>query len=333
MSNNRCSFCIRMRKPLQKGGKQKMITYKELSSLEEDLGFSRKALYSLSNRVDFHYREVLIPKGSGEFRKLNVPDDELKAVQRKIAEVILPLREISPYAAAYRPGGSPLRGALPHVGKKCMLKLDIRHFFDKITYAQVRKAAFPPWAFSEANSALLSSLCCFNDCLPQGAPSSPAISNIVMFDFDNTVGKWCGKRGISYTRYCDDLTFSGDFEPGEVKDFVASELRKLGFYLNEKKTVFVRDGQRMSVTGIVVNKKPGISSAYKRKLRQEMYYCTKFGIAEHLIVKGIRETEEAYLRKLLGRVSYVLSVEPDNREFAEYRNKLISSLSGYCQKP
>ena len=90
----------------------------------------------------------------------------------------------------------------------------------------------------------------YKDVLPQGAPSSPAITNLIMFSFDEHLGQWCRERNIAYTRYCDDMTFSGDFDPAEVTDFVRSELKKLGFLLNEQKTQVQRPGWQQSVTGI-----------------------------------------------------------------------------------
>lgn len=108
------------------------------------------------------------------------------------------------------------------------------------------------------------------------------ISNIIMRDFDDTVGRWCDARSISYTRYCDDMTFSGDFDSREVIDLVRKELRKMGLFLNDKKTIRVMRGQRQSVTGIVVNEGMSVPSAYRKKLRQEVYYCRRFGVEEHL---------------------------------------------------
>lgn len=303
-----------------------MIIYRELSSLETDLGCSAKTLYTLSNTIHSHYHEASIPKGNGEYRKLFVPDDALKTLQKKITNIILNRMEISPYATAYRFGGSPLRNAKPHVGHKLLLKLDIRHFFDKITYALVRKLVFPDGVFSESNGVLLSTLCCYQGHLPQGAPSSPAISNIIMRDFDNTVGSWCCENGITYTRYCDDLTFSGSFDPSALKHFVSKELRKLGFFLNEKKTVCVRDGQKMCITGIVINQKPNVSLSYRKTIRQEIYYCKKYGIQNHLKRKGNTDNKTVYLRKLLGRINYVLSVDSNNAEFIGYKNWSIENI-------
>lgn len=298
--------------------------YREISSLEADLGYSAKILYTLSNSVGKHYKCVKIPKREeGEFRTLFVPDDFLKAVQRSIAEHLLSFEKISPYATAYRFGGSTVANAVPHVGKDNLLKLDIRHFFDGIIYPIVKEKVFSAEKYAESLRVLLTLLCVYKDSIPQGAPTSPAISNIVMYDFDMSLGEWCSRRGITYTRYCDDMTFSGSFDPGPVIEFVREKLAGQGFFLNEKKTVFVHDGQRKSVTGITVNEKINISPSYKRKIRQEMYYCMKYGIRSHMEKCGITGSPESYIQKLLGRVSYVLSVCPCD-EFIGYRNWLIS---------
>ena len=296
-----------------------MIVYRELSSLEKDLGVSAKALYTLSNQRHRHYRTVKIPKANGELRELCVPDDFLKAVQNKIAQNLLAYEEISPYATAYRPGGSTLRNALPHIGKPMVMKLDIRKFFDHCIYPVVKEKAFPAERYSEANRVLLTLICIHKDALPQGAPTSPAISNIILRDFDNTVGAWCAERQIAYTRYCDDMTFSGEFDPQIVKTVVKSELRKLGLLLNDKKTVVLRSGQRKSVTGIVVNEKPNVPAAYRRKLRQELYYCQKYGIESQIQRSGMDISTDAYIRQLLGRINYVLSIDPQNEEIQSYR--------------
>jgi retron-type reverse transcriptase len=147
-----------------------------------------------------------------------------------------------------------------------------------------------------------------------------------MRDFDNSVGAWCKERNIAYTRYCDDMTFSGDFDPREVKRFVKAQLRTMGFFTNDKKTVVVRSGQKQTVTGIVVNERPNISAAYRRKLRQELYYCRTYGVGSHMERIHIDVSEDVYLRQLLGRVNYVLSVASASREMHEYKNWLQKML-------
>lgn len=301
-----------------------MIIYKEFSSLLNELGFSGKALYSVSNHIKRHYRQVQIPKVNGEIRKLNVPDDLLMSIQRAINNRLLCLEEVSHYAMAYRTGTSTKANAKPHVNKPVMLKMDIRHFFDRLIFPLIKYKAFPTTRYSEQNRILLTFLCTYNDALPQGAPTSPVISNIIMQEFDNYVGNWCEERNIDYTRYCDDMTFSGDFDPVPVIALVRKELKKMGLYLNDKKTTIVRKGHRQSVTGIVVNEKVSVPVEYKKSIRQEMYYCMKYGIADHLTKINWTDTEEAYVANLLGRINYVISIEPDNLQMKKYKKWLTT---------
>lgn len=296
-----------------------MIVYRELASLCYDLGFSARALYYASNTVNKHYSEAFIPKGNGGVRILHVPDKFMKAIQKCIAKNILAYEEISPYATAYRILGSTRVNAAPHVGHNMVLKLDIRKFFDYITYAMVKNKVFVKEKYSEANRILLSVLCVYRDTIPQGAPTSPVISNIIMRDFDNIIGKWCSMRNITYTRYCDDMTFSGDsFNAAEVIHFVSAELRKQGFWLNRQKTVLLKNGQRKKVTGIVVNEKMSVAADYKKKIRQEMYYLKKYGLDSHAARINIKDTN-GYIDGLLGRINYVISIEKNNKEIMEYR--------------
>ena len=304
-----------------------MVVYRELSSLCNDLGYSARALYAASNTIYKHYHRVDIPKADGGKRTLNVPDLYLKSIQKSIVRNLLIYEEISPYATAYYTGGSTRKNAEPHIGATVILKMDIKKFFDHITFPMVKNKVFTADKYSEANRVLLSVLCIYNECTPQGAPTSPFVSNIIMRDFDNRVGAWCKDRGIQYTRYCDDMTFSGDFEPSEVKEYVTREIRREGFFVNNKKTVAVKDGRRKEITGIVVNEKAAVPNTYKKKLRQEISYCRKYGIESHIATKEIDESAEQYLRKLLGRVNYVLSVEKDNEEIIEYRKWLVSKIN------
>ena len=302
-----------------------MIVYRELSSLEQDLGISAKTLYAVSNNLGKHYRKVSLPKKSGGFRNLSVPDEVLKSIQKRIVDLLLIHMLVSRYAKAYRFGSSTLRNAKHHVGKRVVLKLDILHFFDSIRYSTVKDNVFPEEIYAEPLRILLTMLCYHKDALPQGAPSSPAITNIILYEFDEQVGQWCQDRGIAYTRYCDDMPFSGDFDPAEVIRFVRLELKKMGFLLNEQKTRIQRPGQQQTVTGIVVNEKLSIPADYRRKLWQELYYCRKFGIQEHLQRIGLEVTEDTYRMQLLGKVNYVLQVHPDDRDMLEARKWLQQS--------
>lgn len=301
-----------------------MVEYREISSLCQALGYSARTLYSVSNAVEKHYHEAELIKSNGEIRLIRVPDKLLKSIQRRIVDVILLQEPISDYAMAYKTGSSTSKNASPHVGKRKVLKLDIRKFFDYITYPMVKERVFTADKFSEPIRILLSILCIYFHQLPQGAPTSPAISNIIMRTFDEVVGDWCSEKSIAYSRYCDDMTFSGDFDEKEIIAFVDDELRKNGFFLNHKKTVCLHDGQRKEVTGIVVNEKISVPANYKKKIRQEMYYINRYGLESHIARIDNNQSVDKYVAGLLGRVNYVILVEPHNEEMIRYRNMLIS---------
>ena len=305
-----------------------MIVYQELATLSLDLGISVRTLYSVSNSISSHYHKVKIPKKNGGYRSLTIPDSELKLIQRRINERLLRYSTVSQYATAYRFGGGIVRNALPHVGANTILKLDIYKFFDSIIYSLVKDKVFAEDVYSEQNRTLLTSLCMYKDCLPQGAPTSPVISNIIMYEFDNAVGAWCDNKGIVYTRYCDDMTFSGCFEPKEVIQFIKEKLREIGLFLNARKTVIASNGQKKQVTGIVVNEKLSVDVNYIRLIRQEVYYIKKYGITSHLQERQIEMVPQLYLQKLLGRINFVLSVNPSDIKMQEYKQFIKKLIAG-----
>ena len=142
-----------------------------------------------------------------------------------------------------------------------------------------------------------------------------------MYDFDEKIGSYCEEKGIAFTRYCDDMTFSGDFDEKEVIELVKCELKKLGLFLKNRKTAVIPNTKRQTVTGIVVNEKINLTKEYKKKIRQEVYYINKFGLDEHL--KKLGETDkQKYLLSLKGRIAFVLQTTPKDKEFLEYKNLL-----------
>lgn len=286
-------------------------------------------LYALANHAERHYEPIQIPKKNGKTRTLLAPDRLLCRVQKNILRHILEERPISPSAAAYHKEASPVLSAAVHVGQPLILKLDIEDFFGNITFPMVLRHAFPGQYFPPAVGTLLTSLCCYRDYLPQGAPTSPAISNLVMRPFDEYMEQWCKKRGIAYSRYCDDMTFSGDFDADAVRRKVYGYLRAMGLEPNREKTTVTRRGGRQLVTGIVVNEKLQVPADYRRALRQEIYYSKKYGAEEHLNRTGRRhdfpegyEGAVRYLESLLGKINYVLSVNRKDAWFAEAKKTI-----------
>ncbi len=295
------------------------LTFYEKLSDKEKL----KLIYTISNHAEKHYKVFKIPKRNGGYRTIYEPDYTLKSIQRNILNNVLNERITSLYAKAYKKGLSLVDNATPHLNKKVILKLDIKDFFPSIDFLKVYKKAFPRNIYPEAVASLLTNLTTYNNFLPQGTPTSSYISNLVLRSFDIKVGNFCEDRNISYTRYCDDMTFSGDFDTNEVITFVKNALYKEGFILNKQKIKIIKPNKAQIVTGIVCNEKLSIPRPYKKAIRQSIYYINKYGLDNHL--KHIKSLDDktTYLNKLYGQVLFVLQIEKNDSEFLNYKNTLI----------
>lgn len=285
------------------------------------LSNNRKPRQKRSGSKYKNYHTVVIHRGRGHRNRiLSVPNNLLKIVQRRLLERYLYQIETSEYSTAYCKGKSLLDNAFPHIGKECILKLDISHFFDSITDDSVY-LVFKQFGLSVPATSLLTHLCTYNGKLPQGAPTSPYIANLVMKHFDEKLGKWCKNRNITYTRYCDDMTFSGDRSAVRNSNIIRKVkvlLNNMEMKLNDKKTIFISSSQQQRVTGIVVNEKPAIPREMRRSIRQDVYYCTKFGVSDSLQRQGLNISPDKYLHSLLGRISFALQIDPDNTEIQKY---------------
>ena len=296
--------------------KDMLLSFELLSGPEWPAGRTMACLYALSNHPEAHYQALSIPKRRGGVRRIYAPDPLLKQVQRNLLHHVLEGFSPSRAAMAYRRGVTLKDHAALHCGHRVVLNLDIRDFFDSITFPLVLARCFPLVYFPRPIGVLLASLCCFKERLPQGAPTSPSVSNLVMKPFDEHMLAWCGERGITYSRYCDDMTFSGDFDFRAVKGKVSGFLDAMGMELNQKKTQVRFPGGRQMVTGLVVNSRPGVPREYRRRLRQEIYQYQTFG------PPAGTESAEAYRARLLGKIQYVLSVHPEDGWFLQRKKEL-----------
>ena len=219
-------------------------------------------------------------------------------------------KAISKYAKAYHKGISLKDNAIPHINKKIILKLDIKDFFENISFIDIYNSCFPIEYFPKSVGMLLTYLCTYDEHLTQGSPTSAYISNLVMKEFDEVIGAWCDDKNISYTRYSDDMTFSGDFKPSEVIIKVRKMLYKLGLQLNNDKIHVITKSSSQFVTGIVVNEKAQVDSKYRKKIRQEIYYIEKYGLSSHLTRLNIKDKNQ-YINSLYGKILYVLQINKD----------------------
>ena len=278
-----------------------------------------KTLYSISNNIENNYKIYRIKKRNGKYRTIYEPNYLLKHIQSKILINILNNKSISEYATAYHKGKSLKDNAIPHINKDIILKLDIKDFFDNISFIDIYNACFPIEYFPKSVGMLLTTLCTYDDHLTQGSPTSAYISNLVMKDFDEELGFWCNENNIAYTRYSDDMTFSGVFNPSDVIKKVRKMLYKLGLDLNNDKIHVITKNARQTVTGLVVNDKVQVGINYRKEIRKDVYYINKYGLKSHLKRINVQD-EKKYLNSLYGKILYVLQINKDDKEFISYKN-------------
>lgn len=253
----------------------------------------------------FYYRREIC-KADGSVRELNVPMSRLRCEQEFVLENILSKLPVDSHAYAYRKGISIKDCARPHVGKKFLIRLDIQDFFGSVTENMVYNRLLEDTGYPRKLCRFLARLCCYKHHLPQGAVTSPMLSNLVFRPLDEKLAEFAENCGMTYTRYSDDLYFSGD--EIDVTSFIACVkmvLGNYGFRLNGKKTKVRMPQHRQAVLGLTVNEKLQVSRTYRRNLLQEIYYLEKFG--KNCLGAQKEGNYLRYVQRLLGKVNYVIS--------------------------
>ncbi len=273
------------------------------------------------------YIQFTIPKRDGSPRVICAPKPQLRWVQRRILTEILEKVPAHDAAHGFLTGRSTVTNAAPHVGAEVVLKFDLKDFFPTITYYRV-VGLFGSLGYGVANcrfstddeanaiAPTLARLCCYspdhrqwgNALVPQGAPTSPAISNLVCRRLDARLTGLAQRNHGVYTRYADDLTFSFDKKIpnlGRFRWWVDQICHQEGFFVNQEKFRVIRASQRQVVTGIVVNDELRIPRDARRRFRAVLHNCRKQGVESQA---RDHPRFEAYLR---GFASYINMVHPE----------------------
>lgn len=200
--------------------------------------------------------------------------------------------EIAENVFGFVAGRSAVQNAKYHLGAKHVLNVDIRQFFPSITIDQVREI-FVSLGYKEDVAEMLAELCCLDDRVPQGAPTSPAIANLVLRGLDEQLSHLADEAGHRYSRYADDLTFSSQqrIEPAFL-DQVQQAVEQAGFELKSEKTRFSGFEGRMEVTGVVINDKMQPPRAWRKRTRAKIH---KLGLAPRLTRQQL-----AFLQGIVG---------------------------------
>ena len=235
------------------------------------LGISEELVHAIFERPGKYYRTFALQKKSGGERQITAPRVFLKVIQRYILDCILSSSQPHDAAFGFVRGRSPAQGAERHVGHSFLWNIDLKDFFPSIKQAQVERL-FLSFGYLPSASHVLSSLCCLNGFLPQGAPTSPSIANQIFLEADIEIAKLCGDYGISYSRYADDLSFSAKEPiPVEFMNSIKKLVVKFGFSINAKKTRLMGPKCRREVTGLTVNDKVSIPRIKRRQIRSQFH--------------------------------------------------------------
>ncbi len=283
------------------------------------LGYNEQYLKKAVTHNAKYYRNFTIAKKSGKPRSISEPLPNLKEIQTWILQNLLSKASVSKFAKAYIKDKGLRHNIRFHTNQKMILTTDIQDFFPSLKFAEVEKV-FWNLGYTKRLSNLLAKLCCKSGSLPQGAPTSPYLSNLIMKDIDNKIGDFCTIRKIRYTRYADDMSFSGDFNSNELKSYLKSQLTSKNLQLNHQKSKLMLRSNSQIVTGIVVNEKAQVSRKIRQKLRQELHYIEKFGVDGHLSYNGVED--QNYLKHLYGKVGFVTYINPNDKEFLNYKRIL-----------
>jgi RNA-directed DNA polymerase len=291
------------------------------------LGQLRFLAFSRRVSTVSHYVRFQIPKKTGGVRAIAAPLPRLKQAQQWILDNILEQIVLHPSAHGFRRGRSIVTNAQPHVGALVVINLDLENFFPSISYLRV-KGIFASLGYSEAVATILGLICTEPDVtqiemdgrnyylaqterhLPQGAPSSPALTNLLCRRLDRRLQGLAQSRGFTYTRYADDLTFSTTNaekmrDIGNILQGVGSIVAHEGLTVHPDKTRVLRRSQQQEVTGVVVNEKLNVDRATLKKFRATLYQIEKDGLAGKKWGKG-----EDVLMSIAGFANYVAMVDP-----------------------
>ncbi len=276
----------------------------------EKLGIDYHSLIELLEQVDEIYREFKIPKKSGGVRTIRTPISSseryeiyegegyfpLLDIQKKLSkEILQPVYQPKPCVHGFTAKKSIVTNAKAHTKKKYVLNLDIQDFFASINFERVRAMFMAqPYNANDKVANLLAQICCYQDQLPQGAPTSPIVSNMVCAKMDRQLLELAKKYKATYTRYADDITFSNNLEEfpeglGRVVNngsarrfFVGEELREIlnsnNFEVNENKVRLQTQNYRQEVTGLTVNHLPNVNRKFVRQIQALLHAWQKFGI-------------------------------------------------------
>ncbi len=311
----------------------------------------RHLLYYCNPNHAFHrYRQFKIKKKSGGFRQITAPRNQsFMMLLQSVNEILKAMYTPSDYAMGFTEKRSVVTNAAVHKGQKYVFNIDLKDFFPSVEQPRIwKRLQLAPFNFPVAIANVIAGLCSmretrkdadgkdvFSYVLPQGAPTSPIITNMICDTLDRRLAGLAKRFGLHYTRYADDITFSSMHyvysEKGEFKKELAHIIEQQGFTINETKTRLQKLGSRQEVTGIIVSNKLNVTKKYVREIRSLLYIWEKYGysaamsrfLPKYKAEKGhIKKGNPNLTNVLDGKLMYLKMVKGDTDSvYARLYNK------------
>ncbi len=312
-----------------------------------EVSYDRLVYHLYKVPEDLKYVEFSVPKKSGDPRIISAPSTALKILQRKLSQVLYSVYEPKATVHGFVPSRSILTNAEQHLHKRFVLNIDLKDFFKSIHFGRVRGIFIaPPYNRPKDVATVLARICCYSGKVPQGAPTSPIISNMVCTRMDSQLRLLAKEFKCTYTRYADDITFSTTLrnfpkeiayinpEEEQVKiilgERLISVIQNNSFEINENKLRLQHKTQHQEVTGLTVNQFPNVKRDYVRKISSMLHAWDKFGldsVEKRYIDKcseelGIPAEEVPPFQEMLrGKINFLGMVRgKDNEIYCKYMN-------------
>lgn len=279
-----------------------IIGLKSPKSLARILGFSLRDLNDIADNIKSHYTKKEITKKNGDPRILSVPSPKLRKVQ---GAILRHLKKYVLHSSAYGAvlGRCHVDNAKQHAAAPYVLCFDFNSFFPSVSSSRINRMLVEELGCSPPVAGLITKLTTYNYKLPTGSPTSPVLTNILCFRLDRRLSSLASDYGIEYTRFIDDLTFSGRSISDDFKRKVKEIVRSFGLPLNDKKEEYMTPKHAKLVTGVNVNaRKVKVSRRYKRSVRAQKHQLELFG---EYMTKGEQKKEES---RITGKLQYIRMV-------------------------
>lgn len=291
------------------------------------------------------YKTLSIPKKNGEIRSIYSPISSIRLYQRSLLKILTHYYKPKSATHGFVKGRGIKSNARVHCGKKWIVNIDIKDFFPSIHFGRVRGIfKSKPFEFNDIVSTTLAQICCYNGFLPQGAPTSPIISNYICRKLDNDLLSFAIKHKLTYTRYADDITFSSNLShiPKEVGTYdsingfslseeIVNIIEQNDFYVNNNKTRIAFKDNRQEVTGLVVNEFVNIDRKYIRNIRAMLHAWERYGLKdasqEYFSIytkKKVPDYPDAAFQKIvIGKIAFVGQIKgTENKVYTKFYSKL-----------